>query len=217
MGAVQFEARRAPLLRQRLGQDEEPVQEVARCQPGRDPERQPQRDIAEEAAQARSHDEAQPERPAQHAVGGRALLARRDVGDVGVGGGEARRGHAEQGAADEQQPQRRRQRQHHEIDRQAQVRDQDHRPPAETVRQRALHRREGELHDREHGGEHAHPPCRSRDAAAGQLLDQVRQHRDDDAERQDVQEHGDENERHRRAAARVTQGGVVRIHGRAWR
>ncbi|EEF93587.1 hypothetical protein CATMIT_01780, partial [Catenibacterium mitsuokai DSM 15897] len=55
-------------------------------------------------------------------------------------------------------------------------------------------RRTGELDRGEHHAEDAHPPRRVRHAAAGELFEQVRQHRDDHAERQHVDQDGEENE-----------------------
>ncbi len=213
MRTVHFKMLRALFLRQGLGQHEQAVQEIARGQPARHPERQAQMDIAQKAAQARSDDEAEPERAAEDAVGRGTLLLRRDVGDVGIGGGEARRRHAQHHARDEQQPQGGRQREHDEIDGQAGVGDEDDRPPPEAVRQRALHRRERELHDGKHRAEHAHPPGRPGDAAAGKLFDQMRQHRNHDAERKHVQHHGDEDERDRGAAARMEFVDGRLVHG----
>jgi hypothetical protein len=121
-----------------------------------------------------------------------------------------------QHAADEQQRQRLRHRHQDEVQAQAQVRQQDHRPAAEAVRQRALDRRAHELHDHEHRGEDAVRLRRQRHVAAVEAGDQVRQHRDDHPEGQDVQQHGDEDEGERGAAHGLQRrggGGVVVVQG----
>ncbi len=178
------ELRAAPFGRQRFGQDEEAVAEVGQRERRRCPERQAQIDPAEKSAERRPDHEAEAECGAEHAEARGALLGRRHVGDVRVRGREARRGRARDATADQQQRQRVDQRHEQEIDADAEVRQQHDRPPAEAIGQRALDRRARELDRREQRAEHADPHRGLRDAAAGKLLDQVRQHRNDDAERQ---------------------------------
>ena len=150
IGALPGE-RRAPVLRQRLRQHEQAVAEVGQREPAatQNGARVPTSPSTPPIAGAMH--EADAEGHADLAEGGGALFRRRDVGDVGVGGGEAGAGDARQHAADEQQRQRLRHRHQDEVQAQAEVGQQDHRPPAEAVRQRALDRREHELHDHEHG------------------------------------------------------------------
>src|SRR5437879_10854473 len=81
-----------------------------------------------------------------------------------------------------------------------------YRPPSKTVAQVPEHRRAEELHERVHerepaavhgGPVHAHP---------GELDDEPRQHRQDDAEADRVDQHRDENEYEGAAA------GAARAH-----
>ena len=92
-----------------------------------------------------------------------------------------------------QPPQVGRQRHQHVVDRQACGGDQDHRAAAVLVGQRADHRRGEELHQRPQRDEHAVDDAGAR-IGAGELLDQRRQDRDDDAHRQDVEHRGDQDE-----------------------
>jgi hypothetical protein len=197
------EARRALVLGQRFGQHEPAVQEVAQRQHRCGPERPAQVDAAEPAAEHRADDEAQAERRADQAERLRALVRRGDVGDVGIGGGEAGRGDRRDDPADEQPRQRRRQRHEDEVQAQPEARQQDHRAPAVAVGQRALDRRGHELDRREHGAEDPDPVRGADDVAADHLFDQVRQHRDDQAEREDVDQDGDEDEGQRGLARAV--------------
>ena len=79
----------------------------------------------------------------------------------------------------------------HRIDRHA---AEQHRAAAEAVRQRAQDRREGELPQRPRGAEVAEDLGRARGVAAQHGLDQLGQHGDDDAERDDVEQHDGEDE-----------------------
>ena len=94
-------------------------------------------------------------------------------------------------------------RQRHEdvVEAEPEIREQDHRPAAEAVRQRALHRREHELHQRPGGAEQAEDLRRARGVAAEEIDHQLGQHRNDHAERQHVEQHGDEDEDEGRARA----------------
>ena len=202
IGVRPVEARAAVARRERFGQHEQAVEEVQQRQAGGEPERQPQVDLAQHAADQRADDEAEAERRAEHAVAPGALRRLGDVGDVGVGGGEAGRGDRRDDAPHEQPRSVGASGHEHEVQAQPQAREQDHRAAAEPVRQRALDRRGDELDQREHGAERADPVGRGRGVAAGQLLDQVRQHRNDHAERQHVDQDRDEDEDERGAARR---------------
>ena len=129
-----------------------------------------------------------------------ALLRRRHVGDVGEAGREARRRDAGNDAADEQPRERGRERHQDVVEAEPETRHQDHRPAAEAVGQRAEQRREQELHQRPGGAEQAEHFGRARRVATHEAENEARQHRNDDAERQHVEQHGDEDEHERRAA-----------------
>ena len=198
IGALQAQWRTA-LRRQRFRQDEKAIEPIGKAQAGGDPERQPRIDIAEHAAERRAQDEAGAERDADLAEHRRALVRRGDVGDIGKGGGDAGRGDARHQPADEQPPQRRRQRHQHIVGRKPEIRQQHHRAAAKPVGQRAEDRREEELHHRPGGAEHAEHPRGARGIVVDKALDQPWQNGNDDAERQRVEQDGDENEDHRRA------------------
>ena len=99
---------------------------------------------------------------------------------------------------------RRRQRHQHVVRGEPEVRQQHHRPPSEAIRQAADHRREQELHQRPDGAEQAEDARGACGVVADEAFDQLRQHRNDDAERQHVEQDGDEDEGDRRAARRAT-------------
>ena len=142
----------------------------------------------------------------------RALLRRRDVGDIGECRRDARRGDARDHPADEQPDQRRRQRHQHIVERQPEIRQQHHRPPAEPVRQAAEDRREEKLHQRPDGAEQAEDPRRARGVVVDEAFHQLGQDRHDQAEREHVEQNGDEDEGHRAAARRrapTTLSGAV--------
>ena len=84
-----------------------------------------------------------------------AAVRRGDVGDVGEGGADGGRGDARDDPADEQQGERGRHRHEDVVEPEPEAGDQDHRPPAVAVRQRAEQRREEELHQRPDGREGA--------------------------------------------------------------
>ena len=105
----------------------------------------------------------------------------------------------------------RRQRHQDVVEAEPEIREQDDRLAAEAVGQHAVHRREHELHQRPGGAEQAEIVGAARRIAADEIDDQPRQHRDDDAERQHVEQHGDENEDEGGGARRRDRLGFV--HG----
>ena len=192
--------RRAALARQRFRQDQQAVKRIGKAQARRHPERQPRIHAAEQPAERGPEDEPGAEGHADLAEHRRAPFRRRDVGDVGEGGRDARRGDAGDHPADEQPDQRRRQRHQHIVEREPEIRQQHHRPPAEPVRQAAEHRRKHELHQRPGGAEQAENPRRARGIVIDEAFHELGQDRRDQAEREHVQQDGDEDEGHRRAA-----------------
>ena len=89
---------------------------------------------------------------------------------------------------------RRRERHDDVIEAKPEVREKDHRSPAEPVRQHAKHRRKYELHEGKDRPENAKHFRRTRRIAAEKIEHQLRQDRRDQSERKHVQRHGDENE-----------------------
>ena len=199
----------ALVRRQRLRQDEIAVGRIGQTEGGGDPERQARIEAAENAAERRPQHEADAERGADHAEGGGALVGLGHVGNVGVGGGEARRGDAGNNAPDEQPGQARCQRHQDVVEPVPGHGDEQHRAAAEAVGQCAEHRREHELHQCPGGGEEPEDLGRPPGVAAEHALDQLGQHGNDDAERDDIEQHDGEDEGERRPWRRGSSSGRV--------
>ena len=197
--------RHAPLGRQGFGQDEIAVGRVCKGQACRHPERQPRVQVAHDAAERRSQHEADAEGRTDQPERAGAVLRRRHVRDVGVGRGEACRRDARDDAAEEQPRQRGRDRHQDVVEAEPQHGEQQHGTASVPVRQRAQDRREEELHEAPGGAEDAVDLGGPRRVAAHHALDQLRQHRNDDAERHHVEHHHHEDE---------GEGGLARF--RAW-
>ncbi len=192
--------RRALVLRERFRQHEVAVGGVGeRERPGH-PERQARVDAAQHAAESWPEGEAQPEPGADHAEGGRSLLLRSDVGDVGERGRDTRRGDARDHAPDEEPGEVRGKRHEEVVQPQAEAGDEDHRPAAEAVRDRAQERHEHELHQPPRRAEDAVDRGRARRVAALEALHELGQHRDHDAHGDHVHHHEDEDEDERGGA-----------------
>jgi hypothetical protein len=185
---------RSPVWRQRFRQDEETVHCVGQAEGRSAPERHPRSREAEQAADGGPDNEPNTERRADEAVRFRARLGRRHVRDVGERRRHARRRDARQDASDEQPRERRRQRHDDVVEAETGIREQDHRAPAEPIGERSQNRRCDELNRRPCSAE----PCEGcrgqRRVAAAERLDEQRQHRDDHAQREHVEQHRDEDE-----------------------
>ncbi len=144
----------------------------------------------------------------------RALFGRRQVRDVGERRRDARRSDPRDYPADEKPGQRRRQRHQHVIEREPEIRQQHHRATAEPVRQTAEYRREQKLHHRPGGAEQAEDSRRIGGVVVDKTFHQLGQDRQDQAEREHVQQDGDEDKGHRAAAGRTRQGRRHDSHGR---
>ncbi|MNE05720.1 hypothetical protein D3C80_982910 [compost metagenome] len=189
-----------PLLdRQALGQDEQAIEEGHARHEGGDPEGHARPELAQEASQHRPQDEAAREGRADQAIGPRAFVRFGDVGHVGVDGREAGRGDPRDQPSDRQPPQARRERHQHIVRRQSSAADQDDRTTPILVRQRTDHRRGQKLHPRPQRHKDAVQQPRPR-IRADELLDQMRQNRNDDPHGHDVQHRGHEDEGDRRTA-----------------
>jgi len=131
---------------------------------------------------------------------GGAALRGAHVGSIGVGDGEARAGGASQHAREKHPGERRRQREEQEMRAQPQQRPEQQRPAPEPVGQSPEKRRAEELH---HAVDHHQRtvPVRLQLAARREFAHQQRQHGQRDADAEHVDEHHDEDERHRRGAA----------------
>jgi hypothetical protein len=141
----------------------------------------------------------------------RALLGRRHVGDIGVGGGDARRADAGDYASDEQPPQVRRERHQDEVEPEPEVGEQDQRPAPVAIGEHAVQRREQELHQRSNRAEDSVDLGCTRVVAGEEIDHQLGQHRHDDADRQHVEQHRDEDEDESGAPGR--RGGLRFGHG----
>ena len=195
--------RRAPIRRQRFRQDQQAVKRVGKAQARRDPERQPRIHAAEQPADRRSENETGAERDTDLAEHRGALLGRRHIRDVGECRRNTCRGNARDHPADEKPGQGRRQRHQHIIEREPEIRQQHHRPPAEPVREAAEDRREEKLHHRPGGAEQTEDPRGARGIVVDKTFHELGQDRQDQTEREHVQEDGDEDEGHRSAAWRA--------------
>ena len=123
----------------------------------------------------------------------RALMRRRDVGHIGGGRRQGGTGDTGNDAADEQIPDEGSDRHHQVIEGQAEQRGEQHRAAAEAVGQIAQHRRKHELHESVSKDQVAADHRRIGDAAAGQLFQQFRQDRHDDANTDHVEQNGDQD------------------------
>jgi hypothetical protein len=194
---------RPPLGRERLRQDQEAIERVGEAQTGGNPERQPRLDIAQEAAERGSEDETRAKGCADLAEHGGALVRRRQVGDIGKGGRDTRRGDAGDHPPYEQPGQRRRERHQHVVRSQPEIRHQHHGPASEPIRQRACDRREDELHQRPGGAKQAEDARGLCGIVVDEAFDELWQDRNDDAERQHVEQDRDKDEGGRRAVRRA--------------
>ncbi len=141
------------------------------------------------------------------------MLRRRDVGDVGTGGAEAGGGHPGDDTSRHEPGDVRSERHHDVVEAQSEVGQQNDRSPTEPIGQGTLDRRAKELHECP-GRPHQPIEDRCLGRIAGEkFLDEFRQHRNDDAERQHVEEHGDKNEEHRGLARRGRSRRVVYHRG----
>ncbi len=212
IGALPGE-RHAALRRQGSGQHEPAERGVDQAGRGRHPERQARIEAAQQAADRRAQNEAQAKAHADDAERLGALVGRGDVGDVGEGGGDGGRGDAGDEAADQQQRERRRDRHEDVVEPHAQAGDQDDRPAAVAVGQRAQKRRAEELHQAPGRGEHAEHLGGTRGVAVHEAEHDGRQDREHDPQRQAVERHRAEDEGQRTPGV---HGDVVDGWGGNW-
>src|SRR6185503_326880 len=131
------------------------------------------------------------------------------------GDAERRRGGAGDKATEEQDGDGRRDRHDDVVETEAEVGEQDDRTAPEPVGERALHWREHELHQGERRPEYAEDRRGARHVAALQLQDELREHRDDDPERDHVEQDGDEDEDERRAPSSDHTRHSLKVSSRA--
>ncbi|MNU72936.1 hypothetical protein D3C71_624100 [compost metagenome] len=198
---------------QALGQDEQAVEEGHARQAARHPEGNARPELAQKTAQHRPQNKAAREGRTDQTIGPRAFFRLGDIGHIGVDGRETGRGDPRDQPPDRQPPQVRRQRHQRIVRRQPGAADQDDRAAPILVRQRADHRRGQELHPRPQRHKDAVQQTRAR-VRTDELLDQMRQHGDDDPHGHDVEHRRDKDEGHRRAA----DLGVMQRHegSRGW-
>ncbi len=201
VGALEAQLLLAPLGGKRFRQDEEAVERVQQAEGPGEPERETRIPDSEPASERGPQHEADAEGGAQQAEGRGALLGRRHVADVGGSGGNARGGDSGEDAAHEEPAQGGGEGHDDVVETEAQVGQQDDRPPPEAIGEQAEQGREDELHERPHRGEEADGLGGTGGVAPHEVDDQPRQHGDDEAEGQHVEQHGDEDE---------AQGGAAR-------
>ena len=186
----------ATIGRQGFGQDEETVGHVDQRERGGDVERQADVLRAEEPADHRADDEADAERGTDQSIalprvsGGVTsaiyALATEKLAAVAPPITRTASSQPSDGAR--------------AISRKSRPRpvmgEQHHRPATEAVRQRPEQGRARELHHAVDRGHHA-VPVGLRVSSDGEFADQRRQHRDDEAEAEHVEQHADEDERNR--------------------
>jgi hypothetical protein len=102
-----------------------------------------------------THNEAHAKSRAQQAECFGALFRRRDVADVGGGGGNTGGTQAREHASQKQPAQRRGKRHDCVVESKTEVRQQDDWPPAKAVGEQAEHGRKEELHQRDGSDEQA--------------------------------------------------------------
>ena len=177
----------AVLRRQRLGQHEEAVERVQEAQTGRDEERQPQPDSAEQTAEDRSEDEAYAEGDVDQAVVPGPGFRRRDVGDVGVRRRDAGAHDPGDDPAHEQPGDRRRKAHDQIVQTEPEHGEQENASTAEAIGQGAEDGGAQELRHRVAGGDGAHGDRGGRRVAAPELLDEFGEDGNDEADAQHVE------------------------------
>ncbi|CEE83610.1 hypothetical protein XAC2852_900004 [Xanthomonas citri pv. citri] len=215
IGVRPVQPRGAALGGQRFGQHEPAIQHVQQGKPGGKPERPAQPDAAQPTADQRAGDKADAEGGTKHAECAGAFVRWGDIGDVGIGGGEAGRAHAGDDPRQQQHRQAVGNGHQDEVQAQAKAREQDHRAATEAVGERALQRRADELDGSEQEAEPADPAGGHDVVATGEVAHQIREYRNDDPEGQHVDQDGDEDEDQRGAAAPRDGSGIGREGHRA--
>lgn len=148
-------------------------------------------EIAHQPTEHRSRDHPEPETGAHEAEVPRALIAISDIGNISAGYRPSRPGDAGHDPPDIENPKERRRRHDGVVDSSAGQRDEQDRPPPETIRQRAQHRCAGKLHQRIQ---------RQQNAIVGgdvvrvnQIAQEARQHRHNQADADSVERDSAQN------------------------
>jgi len=201
-------------VRMAFGHAEPDQHAVEQRQRGRTIQRRRQRDLSERAAEDRSHHEAKATGRAEHAESRPAFGRAVGVGNVRIQRRDAAGRQAFDHPAQHQHPQRAADAEHGESQRGAAQRHQHDRTPAEPVAQRAQHGRRDERTERIQGEDQRYPPgdAGCRDVARHRK----RQHRDDQREAGEIEEHGDGDDAGAPAKTGKERGESGRrcIHGR---
>ena len=187
--------RAARLPRQRLRQREVAERGVGERDGAGGEERRPRPQAPEQAADGRTDDEADTERRPHETEILRAPRRRGDVRDVGVRRREGCARHARHHAPDEQPRDHGRKSHDQVVATEREQREQQHRPAPEAIAQVAEHRGAEELQQRVHERQPAAVNGGPVHAHSGELHDEPRQDRQDDAKADRVDQHGDEDER----------------------
>ncbi|GDU68479.1 hypothetical protein U15A_A00080 (plasmid) [Escherichia coli] len=175
----------------RLRQKETARQEIEAVQGCRGEERSVGGETAHQPTEHRSRDHPEPETGAHEAEVPRALIAISDIGNISAGYRPSRPGDAGHDPPDIENPKERRRRHDGVVDSSAGQRDEQDRPPPETIRQRAQHRCAGKLHQRIQ---------RQQNAIVGgdvvrvnQIAQEARQHRHNQADADSVERDSAQN------------------------
>ena len=186
---------RPPLFRgQAFAQHEKAEDQIGCCQTASGKKGQACAIFAQQPAQRRSEYEAETEGGSDQPEILRAPFRWGNICDIGIGSAEAR-SHDPGHDPGDKQPQQRSGKAHQNIgDRIAAERAEQHRAAPETVGQVPHHRPEDELHPGIGKGEPAGVHRSGRQTVAGNLGDQFRQHRHDDAKAEHVDQHDEKDE-----------------------
>jgi hypothetical protein len=151
-------------------------------------------ELAEDAAERRAEDEADAEGGADQPEALGAVLGRGDVGERRGRRAERRAEHAGDQPPEEQQSERMGEPHQHIVDGEASERQQQHRPAAEAIAEIAGERPAQELHQRIDDRQPPTHADRRGQVELADLHDEARQHRDDDAEADRVDQDGGDDE-----------------------
>src|SRR5690242_15002487 len=184
------------IARDGFGQSEIKQYRVEETERGRKEERHLNSPTAENAADCWSKNKPETKRRTDQAHAFRAVFLGGDVGDVGLRSRDVAAGDAVENATGEKHPECRGESEYEETDAGADDRKKQHRPPAVLVRQAAEYRREDQLHDRVGREEQSDRAWRGvEDRAFGV----ERQHRNHNAEADEIDEDGGEDDDETRA------------------
>src|SRR5215467_15745170 len=183
----------APLAWQRFGKHEEAIKRIDQAERGRGPERGAKIGVTEITADRWPNDEAKPKSGTDVPKGLGTLFRRSDVRNIGIRGRNVGGRYAGDDAANKQPSERWSPSHHDVVDAQPEAGEKNDGAAAKAVGPRAQNRRKKELH---HVPDQQEVPGEIRRAAKVstlKLTNEIRQHRRDDAERQHIERHHDQD------------------------